>query len=105
MLVSCSSVYSEGCKMKLSVLLAITLAMFVSAASAAPLCVVGGTVASYEAFGGGGCTIGNELFSNFIYLSTPSGTGVVVPYTAVFLTPAGACNFTPGPCLVFSSNG
>jgi hypothetical protein len=87
--------------MKLSVLLAITL-VFVSAASAAPLCVAGGTMASYKSLGSGGCTIGNALFSNFIYLSTASGTGAVVPDTAVFLTPAGD-TFNPG--IVFSTTG
>ena len=88
--------------MKLSILLAITLAIFVSAASAAPLCVSGGTMASYEALGSGGCVIGNTLFSNFIYLNTFSGTGVAVPDTTVFLTPVGD---TLNPGIVFSSNG
>ena len=91
--------------MKLSVLLVITVAAFVSAASAAPLCVTGGTMASYEALGAGGCVIGDKLFSNFVYGSTGHGTGVAVGDTAVFLTPVNAGGLNPGPGFVFSSSG
>ena len=91
--------------MKVSVLLAISLAVFVSAASAAPLCVRGGTMASYEALGAGGCVIGDKLFSNFVYGSTAHGTGVAVPDTAVFLTPVERHGVNPGPGIVFSSSG
>ncbi len=91
--------------MKLSVLLAISLAVFVSAASAAPLCVAGGTMASYEALGAGGCVIGDKLFSNFVYGSTGHGTGVAVADTAVFLTPVNIGGLNPGPGIIFSSAG
>src|ERR1700757_2498920 len=91
--------------MKLSVLLAICLAVFVSAASAAPLCIAGGTMASYEALGAGGCVIGDKLFSNFVYGSTGHGTGVAVADNAVFLTPVNIGGLKPGPGIVFSSSG
>jgi hypothetical protein len=90
--------------MKVLVLLAISLAVFVSAASAAPLCIAGGTMASYEDLGAGGCVIGDKLFSNFVYLSTGHGTGVAAPDTAVFLTPVNDTGVNPGPGIVFSSN-
>jgi len=90
--------------MKLSVLLAISLAVFAGAASAAPLCVVGGTMASYEALGSGGCMIGDKLFSNFVYGSTAHGNGVPVADTAVFLTPVNINGVNPGPGIVFSSS-
>ena len=90
--------------MKVSVLLAISLAAFVGAASAAPLCVAGGTMASYEDLGSGGCVIGDKLFSNFVYLSTGHGTGVAAPDTAVFLTPVNSTGVNPGPGIVFSSD-
>src|SRR5271169_4216814 len=89
--------------MKLSVLLAICLAVFVSTATAAPLCSAGGTMASYEALGAGGCVIGDKLFSNFIYGSTAQGAGVAVPDTQVFLTPVVADPYNPGPGIIFSS--
>jgi hypothetical protein len=91
--------------MKLSVLLVISLAVFVSAASAAPLCVAGGTMATYEALGAGGCVIGDKLFSNFVYGSTGHGNGVAVADTAVFLTPVNIGGLNPGPGIVFSSSG
>src|SRR5258708_8332607 len=86
--------------MKLSVLLAICLAVFVSAASAAPLCVAGGTMASYEALGAGGCVIGDKLFSNFVYGSTRPGTGVAVGGKPGFLTPVNAGGPHPRPSLL-----
>src|SRR5260370_17713210 len=88
--------------MKLSVLLVITVAAFVSAASAAPLCVAGGTMASYEVLGAGGCVIGDKLFSNFVYGSTGHGNGVAVADTAVFLTPVNIGGLNPVPGIVFS---
>ena len=62
--------------MRLSVLVVMGLAALGSVASAAPLCVAGGTMASYVALGVGGCKIGDKLFSNFFYGSTGRGTGV-----------------------------
>src|SRR4051794_34348560 len=91
--------------MKLSVLVVMVAAVFGSTASAAPVCVAGGTMASYMALGVGGCEIGNLLFSNFFYGSTGRGTGVAVPASAVLLTPVGAGTFNPGPGIVFSSAG
>lgn len=94
--------------MKLTVLIGILgLGLGLSGtAGAAPLCVAGGTMASYEALGAGGCTIGDRLFSNFGYASTAGGNGVMAPDTAVFLTPvvpAGAGFYNPGPGIIFSS--
>jgi hypothetical protein len=90
--------------MKLIVLLATVLVGGACVASAAPLCVSGATMASYQALGAGGCTIGNLLFSNFIYGGTSFGTASV-PNTDVFLTPVDAGTFYPGPGIVFSSSG
>jgi hypothetical protein len=86
--------------MKLTVLLATIVVVFASAGQAAPLCVSGGTMASYEALGAGGCVIGNALFSNFVYGSTAFGSGTAAADTAVFLTPVDA---TQGPGIIFSS--
>jgi hypothetical protein len=91
--------------MRLLVIWAMTSAAFVGSASAAPLCISGGTMASYAALGVGGCQIGDKLFSNFIYGSTGHGTGVAVAASAVFLTPVGAGTFNPGPGIIFSSAG
>jgi hypothetical protein len=77
--------------------------VFVSSVSAAPLCVAGGSMASYIALGSGGCMIGNELFSNFVYGSTANGTAVRVDATNVFLTPVGAGTYNPG--IIFTSTG
>lgn len=87
--------------MKLTVLLATILVAFASAGKAAPLCVSGGTMASYEALGAGGCVIGNALFSNFVYGSTAFGNGTAVADTAVFLT---TVESTQGPGIIFSSS-
>ena len=88
--------------MKLSIL-AVALVTFVSAASAAPLCVSGGTLASYQALGSGGCMIGNALFSNFTYTGTALGQGAVVANTQITLTPAGSGTLNPGPGIIFAS--
>jgi hypothetical protein len=94
--------------MKLTVLLAAILVAFASIASAAPLCTDIGnsdhiaTMADYVALGSGGCLIGDKLFSNFRYSPTSSGTGVLVPASAVTLTPIGADSYNPG--ILFSSN-
>jgi hypothetical protein len=89
--------------MKLSILLVLVLGAFVSVAPAAPLCVAGGTMASYEALGAGGCVIGDKLFSNFGYGSTVQGAGIPVLDSQVFLTPVIADVYNPGPGIVFSS--
>ena len=89
--------------MRILVLSAMTLVAFVGSASAAPLCTaIGSTMAAYVAQGAVGCTIGDKLFSSFLYGSTGSGTGVAVPASQVFLTPVGAGTFNPG--IIFSSN-
>ena len=89
--------------MKLSVLVVMAVAVSGSVASAAPVCVAGGTMASYVALGIGGCEIGDKLFSNFFYGSTGHGTGVAVAAAGVFLTPVGAGTYNPG--IIFSSAG
>ena len=100
--------------MRLSVYLAMILVAFAGMASAYPLCtnIVDGngssTMAAYVAMGQGtgtGCTIGDKLFSTFIYGSTAQGNGVAVPATAVFLTPVDAGTDSPGPGILFSSSG
>src|ERR1035441_6490526 len=68
--------------MKASALLATILFGAVSIASATPLCAIGGTMDSYVTLGSGGCTVGDLLFSNFVYNDSGSAPG-----SAVFLTP------------------
>jgi hypothetical protein len=95
--------------MRLSVLLATVLVAFANIASTAPLCTSLGnsdhvaTMADYVAQSSVGCIIGDKLFSNFLYIGTAFGTGVVAPDTQVYLTPVGADTYNPG--IVFSSNG
>jgi hypothetical protein len=90
--------------MKLAVMSATMAVVFVSSASASPLpCVSGDSMANYVALGSVGCTIGNELFSNFVYGSSAHGTGVKVDPSNVFLTPVGAGTYNPG--IIFSSSG
>jgi hypothetical protein len=95
---------SEESNMKLVVLVATMLVGGAGIASATPLCLSGGTMASYEALGLSGCTIGNLLFSNFVYGSTSHGAPAV-PNTAVFLTTVNAGTYSPGPGIVFTSAG
>ena len=93
--------------MKLSVFSAATLVAFASLASAAPIyptCIAGGTMASYEALGAGGCVIGDKLFNNFSYSSTGQGTATAVDPSTIFLSPVDAGTFSPGPGIVFSSS-
>jgi hypothetical protein len=89
--------------MKLSILLIMVLTAFVSVAPAAPLCA-GGTMASYEALGSGGCVIGDKLFSNFKYGSTALGAGIAVLDTQILLTPVVADIYNPGAGIIFSSD-
>jgi len=88
--------------MRLTVLLT-AACIAAGVASAATVCVDGGTMASYQALGAGGCTIGDKLFSSFVYGSTAHGTGVAVPNTQVFLTTDNSNPYNPG--IVFSSSG
>jgi hypothetical protein len=91
--------------MKVTVLLGVISVASVGITSAAPLCTaIGSTMDAYVAQGSIGCTIGDKLFSNFLYGSTGRGTGVAVPASAVTLTPVGAGTFSPGPGIIFSSN-
>jgi hypothetical protein len=69
-----------------------------SVAPASPC--TGGSLASYEALGAGGCTIGNTLFSAFATLSGLSG-GTAIPASAVSITPSGS---TFSPQLQFQVN-
>jgi hypothetical protein len=70
-------------------------------ASAIPVCVSGGTLASYEALAGGCIYDGSLLFSNFIYGNTFAGAGAAVSNTNVFLTLVGAGTYNRG--IVFST--
>jgi PEP-CTERM motif len=49
---------------------------FVSSAWAAP-CAVGGSIASYEALGAGGCTVGPLTFSDFSFTASSVGAALV----------------------------
>jgi hypothetical protein len=91
--------------MRLSILLAMALIAFANMASAAPLCLTGGTLASYQALGSGGCMNGDLLFSNFSYVGTSQGQGNTVANTQIFLTPVGSGTLSPGPGIIFSSTG
>jgi hypothetical protein len=91
--------------MRLSFLMAAVVIALVSTASAAPLCLTGGTLASYQTLGSGGCMIGDLLFSNFSYVGTSLGQGNTVANTQVLLTPVGSGTLNPGPGIIFSSTG
>jgi hypothetical protein len=56
---------------------------------ATPLCIAGGTLASYEALGAGGCTIGPETVESFSF-SVVSGSGASI--SNIFLTPTFGTN-------------
>lgn len=96
--------------MKLSMFLAAMLVVFASMAVAAPLCtdLVGTgaagavTMADYVALGGGGCQIGDKLFSNFFYQPTHAGEGPAVAASSIFMAPVNPTSYNPG--IVFSSN-
>jgi hypothetical protein len=49
-------------------------------------CVVG-TVASYEALGAGGCTIGDKLFNDFTFAGSQTGTATAPTDTGITVTP------------------
>jgi hypothetical protein len=85
--------------MKASALLATILFGAVSIASATPLCAIGGTMDSYVTLGSGGCTVGDLLFSNFVYNDSGSAPG-----SAVFLTPISSSLTNSGPGLSFTSD-
>lgn len=68
-------------------------------ASAAPICVMG-TLASYEALGGGGCTIGTNIISGFNTPSGITGATAIAPGT-IEITPSGG---TSSPTLTFSTS-
>lgn len=48
---------------------------------------VTGTVASFEALGSGGCTIGDKVFSNFSFTSSQSGGAVAPTAAGITVTP------------------
>jgi hypothetical protein len=91
--------------MRLLIVLAVAVIALASTASAAPVCLTGGTLASYQALGSGGCMIGDLRFSNFSYVGTSQGQGSTVANTQVFLTPVGSGTLNPGPGIIFSSTG
>jgi hypothetical protein len=60
--------------------------------SASP-CVAGGTLASYEALGATGCTIGPQTVNNFIFTVVSVGGGATaVSDTNIFVTPTFGAN-------------
>ena len=85
--------------MKASALLATIFFAAVSIASAAPLCVAGGTMVSYVSLGSDGCTVGDLLFSNFVYNDSGSAPG-----TMVLLAPISSSLTNSGPGLSFTSS-
>ena len=89
--------------MKQLVLLMAVMASLCALATAAPLCVAGGTMTSYMALGSSGCEIGDKLFFNFNYAGTAGGAGVAVPSSAVTVTPVNTDPYNPG--LSFASSG
>jgi len=74
--------------MKHSLKIVLPVLILAALARATP-CVSGGTYASYEALGAGGCTVGDELFSNFSSLSFSNSLGVpTIPTTDIIITPS-----------------
>jgi hypothetical protein len=71
----------------------------VAQVSSAATCT-SGTLASYLALGSGGCTIGNDVLSNFQTLSGQTGATEIAT-NAVFVTPGGG---TSTPSLTFSTS-
>src|SRR5580700_7841539 len=70
---------------------ALALAAFLILAfrlSATPVCVSGGTLASYEALGAGGCTIGPQTVDDFTFSVVSVGGGATaVSDTNITVTP------------------
>jgi hypothetical protein len=74
-----------------------------TAAWSAPVSCAAGSYASYVALGAGGCTIGNELFSNFGGLTFTNSLGVdTITTSQIEITPLVAGNVDE---LVFSYTG
>jgi hypothetical protein len=68
-------------------------AMLAVAAHGTPLACTVGTYASYQALGAGGCTVGNELFSNFSGLSFSNSMDVPqIPTSDIVITPTVSSN-------------
>lgn len=63
--------------------------MLAALARGAPATCAPGTYTTYQALGSTGCTVGNELFSNFSALSFSNSLGVsTIPTGDIFITPA-----------------
>jgi len=80
------------------IILTLAVTIFAASAFATPGCVTG-TYTSYIALSGGGCTVGDAVFSNFSALSFVNSPGVdPLPSDDIEITPGG----TPtAPTLVF----
>ncbi len=62
-------------------------------ARATPSTCAGASYTAYEALGSGGCTVGDELFSNFSALSFSNSLGVPsIPTTDIIITPSVSSN-------------
>src|SRR5437588_6142263 len=70
--------------MRLAWVLSIFL-MLVLRLPAAPMCISGGTLASYEALGATGCTIGPQTVKDFTFSVVSSGGGAI-PVTDANIT-------------------
>ena len=60
---------------------------------ATPTCIAGGTLASYQALGATGCTIGPQTVSNFTFSDSVSGGGTAASNTDILVTPTFGANF------------
>src|ERR1700721_2562025 len=71
--------------------LALVLALFVMLElrlPAAPVCIAGGTLASYEALGATGCTIGTQTVEDFTFsVVSSSGSATALTDSEITLTP------------------
>jgi len=56
-------------------------------------CIAGGTLASYQALGATGCTIGPQTVSNFTFSDSVSGGGTAASNTDILVTPTFGANF------------
>lgn len=78
-------------KHSLKIILPLLLAALARGTPAA--CPVGATYAVYQALGATGCSLGNEVFSNFTGLSFSNSLGVpAIPTTDIIITPSVAGN-------------
>ncbi len=77
---------------KLSILTVLFLAFAAAQAwaTAVPACpTTATTLAAYEAMGVTGCQVGDKIFSNFTYVGSAGGSGIIIQDTSIMVTTLG----------------